>query len=299
MPGLPAPGDREPHRLTEDRPMQRRVARYTLDGVKDAEVSVHPFSTEDDLGLELRRFRRADCDDVVLLVHGLTSSSDMFIMPEHHNLVTYLLDAGFTDVWTSDFRMSNRFPYDTETHRYTLDDIAHWDHPAAVRELRRHVGDRRVHVIAHCLGSVSFSMSLFAGVAGEIASLVSNSVSLTPRVPAWSRVKLTAGPPLLEYLLGVSFLDSRFGDASPFTRGWMISRAVSLFHRECDVSGCHMESFMWGSGHPAMYLHDNLHPETHERIADLLGPSGLNYFRHVRKMVAAGRAVRYDPSDPR
>jgi pimeloyl-ACP methyl ester carboxylesterase len=279
--------------------MQGRVARFTLEGVGDAKVSVHPYTSEDGLGLELRRFHQADCDDVVLLVHGLTSSSDMFIMPEHHNLVSFLHETGFTDVWTTDFRMSNRFPYDAETHRYTLDDIAHWDHPAAMRELREHVGDRRVHVIAHCLGSVSFSMSLFGGALDGVTSLVCNSVSLTPRVPTWSRVKLTFGPGLLEYLVGVSFLDSRFGDAPPLTRGWMISRAVSLFHRECDVRACHMESFMWGSGRPAMYSHDTLDPATHERIADLLGPSGLHYFRHVRKMVSAGRAVSYDPSDPR
>jgi pimeloyl-ACP methyl ester carboxylesterase len=279
--------------------MERRIARYTLEGVKDAEVSVHPFTTEDALGLNLTRFRRGDCDDVVLIVHGLTSSSDMFIMPEHRNLVSFLLDNGFADVWTVDFRMSSRFPYDTETHRYTLDDIAHYDHPAALRELRRHVGDRRVHVIAHCLGSVSFSMSLFGGAVEGITSFVSNSVSLTPRVPAWSRWKLAYGPPMSEYVLGLSFLDPRFGDAPPLTRGWMLSRLVSLFHGECDVRACHMESFMWGSGRPAMYVHDNLEPVTHERIADLLGPSGLHYFRHVRRMVRAGRAVKYDSADPR
>ncbi|MDN3359160.1 alpha/beta hydrolase [Actinomadura sp. DC4] len=279
--------------------MQRRVARYTLEGVHDAEVSVHPFSTEDDLGLELRRFRRADCDDVVLVLHGLTASSDMFIMPEHRNLVSFLLDSGFTDVWTLDFRMSARFPYDAETHRYSLDDIAHWDHPAALRELREHVGGRRVHVIAHCLGSVSFSMSLFGGALDGITSLVSNSVSLRLQVPGWSRVKLAVGPALTEYVLGLSCLDPRYGDAPVMTRGWMLSRAVSLFHRECDVRACHMESFMWGSGRPAMYSHDNLDETTHRRIADLLGPTGVHYFRHVRKMVAAGRVVRYDPSDGR
>ena len=143
--------------------MTIRIPRYTLDGVQDAEVSVHPFSTDDGLGLNLTRFHRADCDDVVLLVHGLTSSSDLFIMPEHRNLASYLLDTGFTDVWAVDFRMSNRFPYDSETHRYTLDDIADYDHPAALAELRRHVGDRRVHVVAHCLGSLSLTMSLAAG----------------------------------------------------------------------------------------------------------------------------------------
>ena len=94
--------------------MTIRIPRYTLDGVKDAEVSVHPFTTDDGLGLNLTRFRRAECDDVVLLVHGLTSSSDLFIMPEHRNLASYLLDTGFTDVWAVDFRMSNRFPYDSE-----------------------------------------------------------------------------------------------------------------------------------------------------------------------------------------
>ena len=35
-----------------------------------------------------------------------------------------------------------------------------------------------------------------------------------------------------------------------------------------------MLSFMWGSGHPAMYEHANLLPETHERMGDLCGPAG-------------------------
>ena len=212
------------------------IPRYTLDGVKDAEVSVHPFATDDGLGLNLTRFRRADCDDVVLLVHGLTSSSDLFIMPEHRNLASYLLDTGFTDVWAVDFRMSNRFPYDSETHRYTLDDIAALDHPAALRELRRHIGDRRVHVVAHCLGSLSFMMSLFAGQLPGLASVTCNSVALTPRVPPWSRTKLRYGPPLLEYLAGIESLDPAFAGGPPLTRGWALARLVDLAHRECDVS---------------------------------------------------------------
>jgi cholesterol oxidase len=275
------------------------IPRYTLDGVTDAEVSVHPFPTDDGLGLNLTRFRRATCDDVVLVVHGLTSSSDVFIMPEHRNLVSYLLDNGFTDVWALDFRMSNRFPYDGETHRYTLDDIADYDHPAAVRELRRHVGDRRVHVVAHCLGSLSFMMSRFGGRLPGIASVTCNSVALTPRVPAWSRLKLRFGPPVMEYLLGISSLDPRFARSPALTRDWALAKVVSLAHRECQVSACHMVSFMWGSGHPAMYEHDNLMPVTHERMADLCSSCGLNYYRHVTRMVRAGHAVKCDPGDPR
>ena len=36
-----------------------------------------------------------------------------------------------------------------------------------------------------------------------------------------------------------------------------------------------MLSFMWGSGHPAMYEHDNLLPVTHERMADLCSACGI------------------------
>ncbi|MUN36506.1 alpha/beta hydrolase [Actinomadura litoris] len=279
--------------------MTRTISRFTLEGVREADVSVHPFGTEDGLGLNLTRFLRSESDDVVLLVHGLTSASDVFIMPEHRNLASHLLDNGFGDVWAVDFRMSGRFPYDGETHRYNLDDVALYDFPATMRELRRHVGDRRVHVIAHCLGAVSFSMSLFAGLIDDVASLTCNSVSLTPRVPAFSKLKLSLGTWLLEYVVGLPFIDPRFGQAPAFTRPWMLSQAVSLFHDECRTSACHMQSFQWGAGRPAMYEHSNLLPETHARVADICSASGLNYYRHVRKMVEAGQSVKYAPTDAR
>src|ERR1043166_2419007 len=131
-----------------DRLMRRRITLFTDRGVPDADVATHRFSTPDKIGLTLQRFSRGACDDVVLIIHGLTTSTDMFIMPEHVNLVRYLLDHGFTDVWCLDFRMSNRHPYNLLPHRYTLDDVALFDHPAAVAMVRQHVGGRRLHVIA-------------------------------------------------------------------------------------------------------------------------------------------------------
>ena len=131
------------------------------------------MTTRDKLGLSLLRFERAPSDDVVLLVHGLTSSSDMFMMPEHVNLVSYLLDNGFTDVWSFDNRTSNRHTYNLHRHRYNLDDVALFDYPPALEKMREHIGDRRVHVICHCVGSLTFMMSLFGGTVGNIASVVS------------------------------------------------------------------------------------------------------------------------------
>jgi cholesterol oxidase len=209
------------------------------------------------------RFTRGGEGDAVLVIHGLTTSTDMFIMPEHRNLVTCLLDEGY-DVWCLDFRMSNRHSYNLGYHRYTLDDIALYDYPPAIELVRRHIGDRPLHVISHCLGSASFTMSLFGKAVDGISSLVANSVALTPRVPTWSRAKITVAPRLIE-LCGFQYVNPRWSEDPWLTPGKVLSKAVSFFHRECDVPACHMLSLMWGTGWPALYSHEKLDERTHRR----------------------------------
>lgn len=277
--------------------MARTIPLYTLEGVPGCEISTHDFSTTDKLGISMLRFNKAPCRDVVMIVHGLTTSTDMFIMPEHENLVRYLHRNGFTDVWCLDFRMSNRHPYNLLRHRYNMDHIALHDYPPALERIRQVAGpDVRIHVIAHCLGSASFTMSLFAGVV-EVQSLIANSVALTPRVPAWSKVKLKLAPFLVEYVLQQPYVSPNWGSEPGLTTGKVVAKVLGLAHRECDVSACHMLSFMWGTGFPALYSHENLHQVTHERSGDLYGATAVNYHRHVNKMVKAGGAVKYDPSD--
>lgn len=274
----------------------RQIPLYTLEGVRDAEVTTHYFSTEDGLGLSLLRFQRNRGGEAVMVVHGLTTSTDMFIMPEHENLVSHLLDRGY-DVWCLDFRMSNRHPYNLFKHRWSLDDVALYDHPAAVATIRQHIGETPLHVIAHCLGATSFAMSLFAKLV-DVESVILNSVALTPRVPGWSRVKLSVAPGLVDRVLGVPYLNPNWSEDPGFTRGELVSRTVSFFHRECDVPACHMLSIMWGTGWPALYSHENLADVTHERGGDLYGATSVNYYRHVRRMVKAGGAVKYHVDDP-
>ena len=279
----------------------REIPLYTTEGVEDAEYSRHEFSTEDRLGLNMLRFQCDECDDVVVIMHGLTTSSDMFIMPEHYNLVQFLLDHGFGDVWTLDYRMSNRYPYNLRRHRYTMDDVALFDTPAAINSLRSVVGEhKRIHVICHCLGSVSFMLSLFGGAVSGIHSVISNSVSLTPRVPRWSRFKIAFSPFLCDYVLGVEYINPYWRRQPGFSPGKALAWMVSRFHKECDSPECHMLSFMWGTGFPALYRHENLLDVTHRRGGDLYGGTSMNYYRHVRKMVRANNtAVKYNPKDPK
>lgn len=280
-------------------PRRREIALYTLEGVKDADVRPYFFSTEDKIGLSLLRFTRGQPGDAVLVIHGLTSSTDMFIMPEHDNLVSYLLDNGFGDVWCLDFRMSNRYPYNLLRTSYNMDDIALYDFPAAIATMRAEIGDRPIHVICHCLGSVSFMMSLFGKAVTGITSVIANSVALTPRVPPWSRVKLLLAPVLTDTVLGFPYINPAWAEEKGFSRGRLFSKGVSLFHRECDVPACHMLSVMWGTGWPALYRHENLADVTHRRGGDLYGAVGVHYYRHVRRMVKAGTAVKFEQDNPR
>lgn len=273
------------------------IPMYTLEGVRDADITTHWFHTEDGLGLTLLRFQRNPGGDAVMVVHGLTTSTDMFIMPEHENLVSHLLDRGY-DVWCLDYRMSNRHSYNLFKHRWTLDDVALYDFPAAVDTIRAHVGeDHRLDVIAHCLGATTFAMSLFARLV-DVDSAILNSVALTPRVPRWSQFKLAWAPGLVDGLLGVPYLNPRWSEDPGLTRGELLSRAVSFFHPECDVPACHMLSMMWGTGWPALYEHENLADVTHKRGADLYGATSMNYYRHVNRMIGAGGAVKYHRDDP-
>lgn len=278
--------------------MERKISLYTLDGVHDAQLRPYFFETEDKLGLSMLRFSRGEAGEAVLVIHGLTTSTDMFIMPEHENLVTYLLDHGFGDVWCLDFRMSNRFSYNLFKNRYNMDDIALFDFPPAVEIMRREISDKPIHVICHCLGAVSFMMSLFGKAVDGISSVIANSVGLTPRVPAWSKVKLRMAPFTVESIIGLPYLNPLWSEDPGLSRGKLFSKAVSRFHHECDVPACHMLSLMWGTGWPALYSHEKLAEITHQRGGDLYGATSMHYYRHVRKMVKAGNAVKMEPANP-
>ena len=280
----------------------RKIPLYTLSGVENANITTHYITTEDQLGLSMLRFERKPCDDVVLLLHGLTTSTDMFVMPEHYNIVNYLHQFGYTDVWSFDWRGSNRHNYDLFPTAFNLDDIALFDHPAALEHIRETVGpDKRIHVICHCVGSISFMMSLAAGLIKGITSVVSNSVSLTPHVPRWSSVKLALAPFFVTWVLRFPYISPRWGylPGPGIPQGKLLSKCVDLFHPECHVPACHMASFMWGAGRPACYEHDNLLPVTHERIGDLFGAINMSYYRHIHHMVKAGRAIKMKPGDPK
>ena len=47
-------------------------------------------------------------------------------------------------------------------------------------------------------------------------------------------------PGMVEHVLGFPNLNPRWSEDPTLTRGKLFSKAISFFHRECDVPGCHM-----------------------------------------------------------
>ncbi|WII70872.1 alpha/beta fold hydrolase [Bdellovibrio sp. 22V] len=268
---------------------------HTTQGVALGEKTLHPLDTADGLTISVQRFKVKESKKVVLLLHGLTTSTDMYIMPEHQNLVNYLHAHGFTDVWSLDWRGSGRFTYNLIPHRYTIDDIAKNDVPRAVEFIRQKCGeDVEIHVICHCVGSLAFMASLAAGHVKNIKSVISNSVSLTPKVRWQGFLKLLFGPTVFEHLFGYAYISPRMPYLPGPGFGKWIYWMERLLRKECKEPACHLVSFMWGWGFPAAYSHRNMHPITHRRLVDLFGGTSFHYYRHIRKMLFAKASISYE-----
>ncbi|MEC9283827.1 MAG: esterase [Bdellovibrionota bacterium] len=270
------------------------IPLQSYEGVRNCSVSKIPINTNDGLHISMDRFVRKESEEIVLLLHGLTTSTDMFIMPEHYNLVSYLMDHDYPEVWSLDWRGSMRHTYNLKPLPYSIDDIAMNDIPAAIEEIKRIKGEHvKINVICHCVGSLSFFCSLAAGKLSNIKSIISNSVSLTPKVRWQSKLKLKFGPTILEHVFGYPYVSPEM----PYFPGpafgkwiWWMER---MLRSECKEPACHMISFMWGWGFPAAYEHHNLNPITHRRLKDLFGGVSFHYYRHIYKMLKENKAIPY------
>lgn len=263
-------------------------------GVTSGDKQIIPFHSSDGLHLSFSRFKKEDSKNIVLLLHGLTTSTDMYIMPEHKNLVSHLHNQGFNDVWSLDWRGSCRHIYNLSPHRYTIDDIANYDIPPAIEKIRSLCGeDVNIHVICHCVGSLSFMSSLAAGRIQGIKSVISNSVSLSPIVRWQTRLKLIFGPTILEYVLRYLYISPKLAYLpGPVVGKWLYWMERSM-RKECKEPACHMISFMWGWGFPAAFEHKNMDPITHRRLSDLFGGTSFHYYRHILKMIFAKASVSW------
>lgn len=223
----------------------------------------------------------------VLLVHGAGVRANIFRAPVRTTLVDRLIEHGY-DVWLENWRASIDLP----PNRWTLDQAAVFDHPAAVDTVRRHTGASTLKAVIHCQGSTSFMMAAAAGLLPHVSTIVTNAVSLHPVVPSISRMKLKVAVPVVSALM--DYLNPQWGLDAPTLRARMIAAFVLLTHRECDNLVCRQVSFTYGTGFPTLWRHENLNDATHDWLRQEFAHVPLTFFRQIARSVEEGALISVD-----
>jgi hypothetical protein len=214
--------------------------------------------------------------------------ANIFRAPSGRTLVDELVDEGY-DVWLENWRASIDVPH----NKWTLDQAAVLDHPAAVRTIREETGADELKAVIHCQGSTSFMMSAVAGLVPEVKTIVSNAVSLHPVIPRLAKLKIKYMIPAAARVLG--YLDPRWGEkGAPWVLPKMLDAWIELTHHECDNGVCKWASYTYGTGRPTLWLHENLNPATHEWLKHEFADVPLTFFKQMRRCVDRGHLVGVD-----
>jgi pimeloyl-ACP methyl ester carboxylesterase len=246
-----------------------------------------PFTAGDGLALNLINVRSSTeppSRGPVLLVHGAGVRANIFRTPGQATIVDALAEAGY-DVWLENWRASIDFP----PNEWTLDQAALYDHPPAVRKIVEETGQEKIKAIIHCQGSTSFTMSALAGLVPEVTTIVSNAVSLHPVVPCWSNFKLDFIVSLVKSL--TPYVNPHWGVEAPTPVAKAMTVLVRLIHHECHNTVCKLVSFIYGSGFPALWRHENITESTHEWIKEEFGNVPLRFFQQMARCVRQGHLV--------
>jgi alpha-beta hydrolase superfamily lysophospholipase len=248
-------------------------------------------------GTRLRLSRVAVPDrgrPAVLLIHGHTASSDMFVLPETRNLAAVLIDEGY-EPWLLDWRGSCRLPYNEQGPRYSFDDVALYDIPEAVAYVRQQIGNRPLFVVAHCVGALVLSMSMAAGLVPGLAGVVAQGVFLTPKMSDRTRMRMYVGAEFGSRMESFPVDIRKVGLRSP--RALLFG--LASIGADCPDPTCQvLHHSAWGLG-ASLYVHENLDARTHDRLAELIGANPMWIVPHLRQAELAHAMVRWNTADER
>ncbi len=217
----------------------------------------------------------------VMLSHGCSVRANMFYgAPTKETIVEALIDAGY-DVWLENWRASIDLP----PTRWTLDQAAAWDHPAAVKKILELTGRRTLKAVVHCQGSTSFMMSALAGLVPEVTHVVSNAVSLHIRITDWSKFRMNLMTPAAS--LAVNGADPQWYVRAPRLRESGFTHFAGK-RPICDSHVCRAANFFYGHGPEVLWRHANLDDQTHTWNNREWGFCPTSFFKQMSRSANAG-----------
>jgi choline dehydrogenase-like flavoprotein len=255
------------------------------------EPEVHAFTTDDGVELRLTRFNGGPKGPVILSPGFGTSAAAYTLDTTDTTFPEYLFEHGY-DVWVLDYRASPALA--SGSTQFTLDDIAKYDYPAAVRTVREISGAASVQIMAHCIGSATMLMSLALGLE-DVRHAVASQVTLHPRAGTLNELRSGIYAGNIIQALGVDTLTTdRDDDMSWGER--LYERALQLYpsgEEACDLPFCRRVMFMYGE----VYDHDQLNDATHEHLHEVFGVANMTTFKQITLALREGHIVAADGSE--
>ncbi|NMG06504.1 alpha/beta fold hydrolase [Brasilonema sp. UFV-L1] len=255
-----------------------------------AAPQVHFFKTSDGVQLRLTRYQ-GGTKGPVILAPGFGTSTLAFSIDTVETNLPELLYANNYDVWLFDYRASADLA--SATTQFSADEIALYDWPAAIDQVRALTGAQTVQVVGHCVGSMSFLMAGLAGLKG-VRSAVCSQLTTHPRGPALSEIK--AGLRLASFLtvLGVETLTPDFDKGADW-QDRLYDKVLKLYptNERCNSPVCRRILFMYGE----VYKHEQLNEATHNAIHEMFGPGNMTFFRHISLILNRGHIVNKHGQD--
>ena len=252
---------------------------------------VYHFLTEDKVELRLTRYKGGGKGPVMLSPGYGTSSLAFLIDTVDTNFPEFLYANGY-DVWLLDYRASPALP--SAKTQFTLDDVATKDYPAAVAQVRAVTGAANIQIVAHCVGSLTFLMSMLSGKLEGIRSAVCSQVGFYPTTSPENDAKAAFDIGNFFKTMGVDTLTTDFDPSNwgDVIEDGMLKMAAAL-GPPCNSAVCRRIWLIYGE----VYGHAQLNEATHEAIHEMFGIADTTTFNHLLTMIRAGQVVDKDGND--
>lgn len=250
------------------------------------------YRTDDGSDLRLTRYHGGNRGPVVL-VHGMGANPLTYTLDTvRPNLVEYLVGHGF-DVWLQEWRGSTGLP--SASTQFDADQVARFDHPAAEAAVRVATGRQDLHWVTHCVGSMTWMMSVLAGWVTP-ASLVLSQVAAHPVGPRLTKLKAGLRAPNALRWLGIKLLTTdAYDDESLGARLFDQVLRLHPIPREerCDAAVCRRLAFIYGIA----VHHAAVDEQTHASLHELFGTTNLTMMSHLARCAREERLVAADGTD--